>query len=231
MKDLLDNLNRKTQDLEKRIQMLSVKLSQIIPELGENEDLSSAVASLQSNVGNINSEIQSIQSNITALNTNYGGLVTSNENLTSSVTLLEQKVESIPDDLSATLNEIKTYANRINTLESTCTQLDTDIENLELRMLSQLDNVSGNLSDTIIANRTLAYNYTDNSCNNLKSEITAKIDSLNNEIDNLNSEVESLSKQTNTTQSNIDNELYFIIHGTYVSPNDLTNLFNGNYTI
>ena len=231
MKDLIDNLIRKTQDLEKRLQILNFKFNQLIPELGDNEDLSSAVASLQSNVNSINSELTSIQNNLNTLNLNYGGLVESDATNQVAISTLQDQMQHIPNNLDTTIPQIQldlqSHANNLTTLEQRCTQVETDltsqINNVNNTLSNQINNVSNNVSDSIIGVEALANNYTDTSVANLKTELT-------NEISLLNTKVDNMVIQSNPS-TNIDNELYFILQGTYLSPDDLTNLLNGNYTI
>lgn len=234
MKDLIDNLTRKTQDLEKRLQILNLKFSSFIPELGDNEDLSSAVANIQSNIKNITSELTSIQNNLTTLNLNYGGLVESDANNQVAISILQEQMQHIPNNLDTTIYQIqldlRSYENNLTTLEEKCNQVETNltsqINNVNSTLSSQINNVANNVSDSIFGVEVLANNYTDTSIENLKTELTNEITELNTKIDNL---VVPSSPPTQST--NIDNELYFILQGTYLSPDDLTNLLNGNYTI
>lgn len=239
MKDLIYNLNRKIQDLEKRIQILNLKFSKIIPELGDNQDLLSAVASLQSSVTNINSDIQAIQSNITNLNTNFGGLVDNDRNIQIRVSTLEDKIQRIPDDMITAIDNItidlQDHETRLSQLDIAQNALQTNLENgmdnLQNQFNTELNKVANNASDSIEANRVLTNIYTDNACNNLSSEINnlaSEIDMIDSQIADIQQQLESFS---NHSPLAIDNEIYFILQGSYVSPQDLTDLYNGNYTI
>lgn len=111
MKDLIERIQLKLQELDNRLYLIKQTLDNSFPNLGENENLSSLVAVLQNDVNTAKSQISAIQSNITAFNNTYSTLVPTVENLSSSISNIDNELYFIVKGTYLTESQISSITN------------------------------------------------------------------------------------------------------------------------
>lgn len=178
------------------------------------------------------------------------------QDLINQVSLLKQQFDSFSptldddEDLSslvATLQadvtnckaQVDSLQSNVNSLSNTYTQLVTKLENTssEINTLKQIDD---EIMSTV-ASLNVGVNSVQNMAINNRSHIDVLESNFSKHIEEsstYSSDIETLQQQTTALQESIDNieqgttcdnELYFIVKGTYESPDHIQQIIDGTY--
>lgn len=213
MNTLIDSLQQKLQDLTNRVELIKKQLDSFSPTLNDDETLSSLVARLQTDVGDLKLKVSNFDSNITSLNNTYSTIVANVENNTFDI----QNLQSVDANTEQEINNLKTTDQTLSQQINNNSQLiagnnqniafinnELEISNSKITANTQLSTAN----ETAIANLSITVD-----------ELIASVDYLNSHINNYIS-----------SNSPADNELYFIVNGTYVAESDVDAIVNGTYT-
>jgi len=210
----LETIQQKLQDLTNRLEIIKKQLDSLAPNLGDDDNLSSLVAKLQSDVGNMQDKVAGFESNISSLNNSYSSVVSSVENNTFSI----QNLQSANNSTLAQLEQLNSNNQALSELIQTNT-----------------DNIAENKQSLNIVHRDVAI------CDekiiiamNVASRNAGLISKLESRLDELILTVDNLSQHINNfvpNNSSADNELYFIVNGTYVTEEDVESIVNGTYSL
>ena len=152
---------------------------------------------------------------------------------------LSSLVATLQTDLANCKAQVTSIQSNVNSLSNTYTQLVTKVEgnSSEINILKQMDDE--------IMSTVASLNVGVNSVQNMAINNQMHIDSLETNLSNhieesstYSSDIETLQKQTSSLQESIDNieqgttcdnELYFIVKGTYASPDHIQQIIDGTY--
>lgn len=152
---------------------------------------------------------------------------------------LSSLVATLQTDLANCKAQVTSIQSNVNSLSNTYTQLVTKVEgnSSEINILKQMDDE--------IMSTVASLNVGVNSVQNMAINNQMHIDSLETnlskhieESSTYSSDIETLQKQTSSLQESIDNieqgttcdnELYFIVKGTYASPDHIQQIIDGTY--
>ena len=165
MNTLIDLMQQKLQDLTNRIELLKQQFDTFVPDLGEDENLSGLVASLQTDVTECKTQVSNMQSSVDSLNNSYSPLVENVAANNASIEIMHATVEKMEPKVNFNASEI--------------------------------------------------------------SSIKTELDHLSTTIQQLKQEVSDLA--ASNFAADIDNELFFIVKGSYIISNQLTDIIDGTY--
>lgn len=203
MNTLIDLMQQRLQDIENQVALF--KRNEIV--LDEDQTLTDLVAKLQTDVTTCKNQISNFQSNLNSLNNTYTQIVSTVENNSNSI-------ENLQKNYSAQQELLNSIGTQLSSLDSNYTTLSSQVE-------QNSSNISNNTSEIQINSDNIKLNSIDININK------KNISNLNTQTVNLRKELDELV--INENSPGIDNELFFIIKGTYVANEDINSVVNGTY--
>ena len=136
-------------------------------------------------------------------------------NLKNEINLIKQQTTSLQTSINEIENQYSLIIENINTFS-------LQIENLSAATSSDITTLQSNINS-----QDIKINQLQQTTQNSITDLNARLVELSNSIDNLTHYVNGLI----LTGSAADNELCFIVNGTYVPESDIDKIANGTYTL
>lgn len=203
MNTLIDLMQQRLQDIENQVALF--KRNEIV--LDEDQTLTDLVAKLQTDVTTCKNQISNFQSNLNSLNNTYTQIVSTVESNSNSI-------ENLQKNYSAQQELLNSIGTQLSSLDSNYTTLSSQVE-------QNSSNISNNTTEIQINSDNIKLNSIDININK------KNISNLNTQTVNLRKELDKLV--INENSPGIDNELFFIVKGTYVANEDINSVVNGTY--
>ena len=152
---------------------------------------------------------------------------------------LSSLVATLQTDIANCKTQVASLQSNVNSISNTYTQLVTKVEDnsSEINTLKQMDD---EIMSTV-ASLNVGVNSVQNMAINNRSHIDVLESNFSKHIEEsstYSSDIETLQQQTSSLQESIDNieqgttcdnELYFIVKGTYASPDHIQQIIDGTY--
>lgn len=208
-------LYQRLQDLEHRIERLKI----ICSSLGGNDfsEINTQLSLLKHTVNNLSNIISTHEQQLQSIDAN-------------AITTALNKINNITNTVESNTAEISTLKNKTSDIDSMRQQSLDNKLNLE-NHIAEFNNFKSTTNAEMYAN----FSTIDVQLNLIKQENTNQNTQITN-LENTTVNVETYSNEINNIKTQLDqlkteNELSFILNGTYILQSDLENILNGTYTI
>lgn len=155
----------------------------------------------------------------------HRGITNSGENQSNTVNNLKIEINLVKEQLTSFQSSMQQLEGQYSEIITTINNCNSALENLSATTNSNTSNIES-LQATVDTQSTQLTQFQTN-IQTLITEFESKLTELSNSVDSLTRYVDNLVISGSTT----DNELCFIVNGTYVPESDIDKIANGTYTV
>lgn len=218
----LNNFNemlyQRLQDVEHRLERLKI----ICASLGAND-----FSEITSKINTLSAEFVSLKQTVKTNDEKFSNLDTKVNSYSYDINTLNQKVTDINSQLSSinsNISDISHIRDRSLSNEASVANLKNSFENYKKEHAAETTVSIGRieLRLKVLEQSVTTIESEINTLNSTILENTSNISNNANEINTLKTQLEN---------QKIENELSFILNGTYISPSDIETILNGTYIL